>query len=102
MANNRRRLIGRVVSNKMDKTVTVLLENRTPHPVYKKIVLSSKKVHAHDESDAIEIGSLVQVVESKPLSKTKRWVVEAVLAKPGETLVTELADEAGLQPEGEE
>jgi small subunit ribosomal protein S17 len=102
MPNNRRRLVGRVVSNKMQKTVTVLLERRTVHPIYKKIVVSSKKVHAHDESNAIEEGSLVRIVESKPLSKTKRWVVEAVLAKPGEALVTELADETALATEDEE
>src|SRR5215207_2140171 len=93
MPNNRRRLVGRVVSDKMDKTVTVLLENRSPHPIYKKIVVSTKKVHAHDENNEVKVGSLVRIVESKPLSKTKRWVVEAVLAKPGETLVTRLADE---------
>jgi small subunit ribosomal protein S17 len=94
MPNNRRRLVGRVVSDKMDKTVTVLLENRSPHPIYKKIVVSTKKVHAHDENNEVKVGSLVRIVESKPLSKTKRWVVEAVLAKPGETFVTRLADEA--------
>src|SRR5687767_2087364 len=93
MPNNRRRLVGRVVSDKMDKTVTVLLENRSPHPIYKKIVVSTKKVHAHDENNEVKVGSLVRIVESKPLSRTKRWVVEAVLAKPGETLVTRLADE---------
>lgn len=98
MPNNRRRLVGRVVSDKMDKTVTVLLENRKPHPIYKKVVLESKKVHAHDESNEVEAGSIVRIVESKPLSKTKRWVVEEVLAKPGEALVTELADEVALQP----
>ncbi len=97
MANNRRRLEGRVVSNKMQNTVTVLLVNRNPHPIYKKIVVSSKKVHAHDDSNEIEVGSLVRIVESKPLSKTKRWMVEAVLARPGETLVTGLPDEAAVQ-----
>jgi small subunit ribosomal protein S17 len=102
MANNRRRLVGRVVSDKMEKTVTVLLEKRTVHPIYKKIVVSTKKVHAHDESNAIEAGSLVRIVESRPLSRTKRWVVEAVLAKPGEALVTDLADEVALAAEDEE
>lgn len=101
MANNRRRLIGRVISDKMDKTVTVLLENRQPHPIYKKIVVSTKKVHAHDETNSVEVGSVVRIVESKPLSRTKRWVVEAVLAKPGEALVTDLADEAVLTNEEE-
>lgn len=102
MPNNRRRLVGRVVSNKMEKTVTVLLEKRSIHPIYKKIVVSTKKVHAHDESNAIDEGAMVRIVESKPLSKTKRWVVEAVLAKPGEALVTDLADEAALTAEDEE
>lgn len=101
MANNRRRLVGTVVSDKMEKTVTVLLEKRSIHPIYKKIVVSSKKVHAHDESNAIETGAVVRIVESRPLSKTKRWVVEAVLAKPGEALVTDLADETALNSEDE-
>ena len=98
MPNNRRRLVGRVVSNKMDKTVTVAIERRKVHPIYKKVILVTKKVLAHDESNAIAEGALVRVVESKPLSKRKRWVVEAVLAAPGEALITTLADEALLQP----
>jgi small subunit ribosomal protein S17 len=79
MANNRRRLIGTVVSNKMDKTVTVAIERRKLHPVYKKVVKSTKKVMAHDESNAIAEGAVVQIVESRPLSRHKRWVVEKVL-----------------------
>ena len=98
MPNSRRRLVGRVVSNKMDKTVTVAIERRKIHPIYKKVILVTKKVMAHDESNAVAEGSLVRVVESKPLSKRKRWVVEAVLAGPGEELVTTLADEALLLP----
>jgi small subunit ribosomal protein S17 len=80
MANNRRRLIGTVVSNKMEKTVTVAIERRTLHPVYKKVVKSTKKVLAHDESNEIAEGARVQIVESAPLSRRKRWVVESVLA----------------------
>lgn len=80
--NNRRRLVGRVVSDKMQKTVTVAIERRTAHPVYGKVVKSTKKVMAHDESDAIKVGSIVRIVESRPLSKNKRWVVEAVLQTP--------------------
>jgi small subunit ribosomal protein S17 len=83
MANDRRRLIGRVVSDKMEKTVVVAIERRKSHPVYKKVIKSTKKVYAHDESNAVEVGSVVQLVESKPLSRTKRWVVEAVLEGPG-------------------
>jgi small subunit ribosomal protein S17 len=82
MANNRRRLVGRVVSDKMQKTVVVLLERRKMHPIYKKVVVSSKKIMAHDESDSIPVGAVVRVVESRPLSKNKRWVVEEVLETP--------------------
>ncbi|GIK29473.1 MAG: 30S ribosomal protein S17 [Chloroflexi bacterium] len=82
MANTRRRLVGRVVSNKMEKTVVVAIERRKMHRVYKKIVVSTKKVMAHDESNEIQEGSVVRIVESKPLSKNKRWAVEAVLETP--------------------
>jgi small subunit ribosomal protein S17 len=83
MPNDRKRLIGRVVSDKMDKTVVVAIDRRKMHRVYKKVINFTKKVNAHDESNEVELGSLVQVVESKPLSKTKRWVVEKVLEGPG-------------------
>src|SRR5688572_11090820 len=83
MHNDGRRLIGRVVSDKMDKTVVVAIDRRKMHRVYKKVINFTKKVNAHDESNEVELGSLVQVVESKPLSKTKRWVVEKVLEGPG-------------------
>ncbi len=82
MANNRRRLQGRVVSNKMEKTVVVAVERRRMHRLYKKVVSVTKKVMAHDESNAIPIGALVRVVESQPFSKNKRWVVETVLETP--------------------
>ena len=93
MANNRRRLVGRVVSNKMDKTVVVAIERRKTHPIYKKVVKLTKKVMAHDESNAIEMGALVRVVESKPMSKNKRWVVEEVLVEVGTPQLETLADE---------
>ena len=82
MANNRRRLVGRVVSDKMQKTVTVAIERRTTHPVYGKVIKFTKKVMAHDETDSVKAGSVVRIVESRPLSKTKRWVVEEVLQTP--------------------
>ena len=82
MANNRRRLQGRVVSNKMEKTVAVLIEQRKMHRVYKKVVTSSRKVLAHDETNTIPVDAVVRIVESKPLSKRKRWVVEEVLQTP--------------------
>jgi len=86
MANTRRRLVGRVVSDKMDKTVVVAIERRKMHRVYKKIVVSTKKVMAHDESNAVQVGSLVRIVESQPLSKNKRWSVETVLEAPDSIL----------------
>jgi small subunit ribosomal protein S17 len=99
MANERRRLVGRVVSDKMDKTVTVAIERRKSHPIYKKVVITTKKVLAHDESNEIKVGALVRLVESKPLSKNKRWVVEEVLAEKAQEVIGELADEAILHPE---
>jgi small subunit ribosomal protein S17 len=82
MANERRRLVGRVVSDKMDKTVVVAIERRKMHRVYKKIIISTKKIMAHDETNSVKEGSLVRVVESKPLSRNKRWAVEEVLDAP--------------------
>lgn len=82
MANNRKRLQGRVVSDKMDKTVVVEITRRTMHPVYKKFVTSTRKVMAHDESNTIPVGAVVRIVESRPLSRRKRWVVEEVVQDP--------------------
>lgn len=82
MPNNRKRLVGRVISDKMDKTITVAIELRKLHPIYKKVVIKTKKVLAHDETNAVPVGSLVRVVESKPMSKRKRWTVETILEAP--------------------
>ncbi len=82
MPNNRRRLQGRVVSNKMEKTVVVEIERTTIHPLYKKVIRTTKQYKAHDESNAIPVGALVKIVESRPISKTKRWAVEEVLETP--------------------
>jgi small subunit ribosomal protein S17 len=101
MANSRRRLIGRVVSDAMDKTVVVSIERRKMHRVYKKVVRTTKKVMAHDETNAVEIGSVVQVVESKPISKNKRWVVERVLEGPGGRVLEPIAGEIEVTPEDE-
>ncbi len=81
MPNNRRRLVGRVVSDKMQKTVVVLVESTIQHRLYGKTIKRAQKFLAHDESDAIPVGATVQIVESRPLSKRKRWVVEKVLAQ---------------------
>jgi small subunit ribosomal protein S17 len=71
----KRILQGTVVSDKMDKTVTVLVERRVMHPVYKKYIKQSKKYAAHDEGNAFKIGDTVQIEECRPLSKRKRWTV---------------------------
>lgn len=64
---------GKVVSNKMDKTITVLIERRVKHPVYGKFITRSSKLHAHDENNECNIGDLVTVVETRPYSKSKTW-----------------------------
>ena len=71
----RRALVGRVVSDKMQKTVTVLVESRVKHPLYGKIIRQSKKFHAHDETNQYKEGDLVVIQESRPISRTKAWVV---------------------------
>ena len=79
-AEKRTRVVtGKVVSNKMDKTITVLLERRVKHPVYGKYITRSSKIHAHDEQNTCGMGDTVTVAESRPLSKTKTWkLVEVV------------------------
>ena len=78
-AKAQRTIEGRVVSNKMQKTVTVLLERQVQHPLYGKIIRRSTKVHAHDEDGQCKEGDLVRIAECRPLSKTKNWrVIEVV------------------------
>lgn len=71
--------VGLVVSNKMDKTVVVAIENRAPHPKYGKIVVKTKKYKVHDEENKCNEGDRVRIRESRPLSRTKRWTVTEVL-----------------------
>ncbi|VEP16446.1 30S ribosomal subunit protein S17 [Hyella patelloides LEGE 07179] len=71
--------VGEVVSDKMDKTVVVAIENRSPHPKYKKIVVRTKKYKVHDESNQCKIGDRVRIRETRPLSRTKRWTVAEIL-----------------------
>jgi small subunit ribosomal protein S17 len=78
---NKRTLNGRVVSDKMVKTVTVLIERRMKHPLYGKYVTQTKKYHAHDENDEFHEGDLVEIEECRPLSKTKAWRVTKLLEK---------------------
>ncbi len=77
----KRTLIGKVVSDKRTKTVTVLVERRVKHPIYDKIMIKSSKYHAHDESGEYKMGDTVEITESRPLSKTKNWVATRLVQK---------------------
>ena len=77
----KRTLTGRVVSDKMDKTVTVLVERKVKHPVIGKVIRQSKKYHAHDENNECHEGDVVMIEESRPLSKTKTWTVAKLVEK---------------------
>lgn len=83
-AGTSRQLTGRVVSDKMDKTVTVLVERRMKHPLYGKVMIRSKKYHAHDEKNEFHPGDLVTIEETRPLSKTKAWKVVKLVEKSRE------------------
>ena len=74
-------LTGKVVSNSRDKTIAVLIESRVRHPIYKKYIKRSTKVHAHDEKNECDLGDVVKVSESKPFSKTKNWALIEVIEK---------------------
>lgn len=73
--------LGRVVSNKMDKTVVVLVENFEQHPLYKRIIKKSRKFKAHDAANACQVGDKVKIMETRPLSKEKRWRVVEILER---------------------
>ncbi len=75
---------GTVVSNKMDKTITVLVERRVQHPVYGKIIRRSSKMHAHDENNECGIGDSVTIAECRPISKSKSWVLKSIDEKARE------------------
>ena len=89
--NNRRRITGVVTSNKMTKTVVVEISRKFRHPLYRKVVHTSKRVKAHDEIGC-RVGDQVQIVESRPLSRDKRWVVESIVKKEIRTADTGVAD----------
>lgn len=79
--NLRKNRVGRVVSNKMDKTIVVAIEDNVKHPVYGKIIKHTLKIHAHDENNECNIGDKVSVMETRPLSKTKRWRLVSIIEK---------------------
>ncbi|SCY50434.1 SSU ribosomal protein S17P [Nitrosospira sp. Nl5] len=80
-ANLSRTLIGKVVSDKMNKTITVLVERKVKHPLYGKIMVRSKKYHVHDENNQFHPGDMVIIEECRPLSKTKAWRVTKLIEK---------------------
>ena len=73
--------VGRVVSNKMDKTIVVAIEDHVRHPKYNKIIKRTVKIHAHDEKNECAVGDKVSVMETRPLSKTKRWRLVEIVEK---------------------
>jgi len=76
-----RTLVGKVVSDKRSKTVTVLVERRVKHALYGKIVAKSSKYHAHDEKGEYHLGDVIEITESKPISKTKNWIATRLVEK---------------------
>ena len=81
MQGKRRSKVGRVVSDKMDKTVVVSVERLRRHPIYKRVVRLSSKFKAHDEENSARVGDTVRIEESRPLSREKRWTVVAIVAR---------------------
>jgi len=79
--SRRKTRVGKVISDKMDKTIVVAVENRVPHPLYKKIIKRTYKLKAHDENNDCGIGDRVRVMETRPLSKDKRWRLVEILEK---------------------
>jgi small subunit ribosomal protein S17 len=80
-AVRRTQKVGRVVSDKMDKTVVVAVDYLKPHPLYRKIIRKTSKFHAHDEENACKVGDIVRIEETRPLSRTKRWRVVEILQR---------------------
>jgi small subunit ribosomal protein S17 len=81
VVKNTRTLVGRVVSDKRMKTITVLVERRVKHELYGKIIARSRKYHAHDENNECKMGDVVEIAEGRPISKTKAWVVTRLVEK---------------------
>lgn len=82
MREQRKRLVGTVLSDKMDKTVVVAVTTLKQHPLYKKTIRMTRKYKAHDENNEAHVGDLVQIIESKPISRHKRWTLTEILERP--------------------
>ncbi len=80
-AGTKQEKVGEVVSNKMSKTIVVVVSRRVPHPVYKRIITKRKKFYAHDEQNAAKVGDIVRIEESRPLSRLKRWQLKEVVRR---------------------
>jgi small subunit ribosomal protein S17 len=93
----KRVLTGRVTSDKMDKTVTVLVDRRVMHPIYKKFIRRSKKYAAHDEQNMCKVGDLVRIEECPPISKRKTWLV---VERNGQAFAARAGGAASVQAEG--
>jgi small subunit ribosomal protein S17 len=89
-SSGRKRLVGSVVGDKMDKTVIVIVERMVRHPRYGKVLRRVKKYKAHDEGNTCRVGDVVRIVESRPLSREKRWMVEEIVKRPGGREATEV------------
>ena len=97
MAEGRRKiLLGEVVSNRMHKTITVKVERRVRHPMYERVVKRSKKFHAHDEHDQCQIGDMVRIIETRPLSKTKCWRLLEVVRRQAAAHIVPVTGREGL------
>ncbi len=82
LTNQKKRLIlGKVISDKMNKTITVLVEQKVKHPLYGKFIKRSLKLYAHDETNQCKIGDVVSIIQSRPLSKMKRWSLHQILER---------------------
>ncbi len=94
MAEQRRKiLLGEVVSNRMQKTITVKVERRVRHPIYERVIKRSKKFHVHDEHEQCQIGDRVRIIETRPLSKTKRWRLLELVRPLAETRAGSAAEQ---------
>ena len=91
VVSRRRRMVGQVVSNKMDKTAVVAVETIKQHPLYRKTIRTTKRYKAHDENNEAQIGDVVRIEESRPLSREKRWVIVEWL-KRGQGAIEEVAE----------
>lgn len=79
--SRKKRLVGKVTSDKMDKTIVVAVETKKAHPLYGKVVTYVKKYKAHDEENSCKVGDRVQIIESRPMSRHKRWALDSILEK---------------------